>query len=103
MNRDSSEPAIPDGLELARTTPEFDEHTVPPGLLKAHQVAAGVWGRLVVSRGRLDFTFEDQADERRSVGPGESVVIPPQRPHRIVIIGPVRFCVEFHRPPQTGS
>lgn len=87
---------LPPGVALARTTPTFDQDSVPAGLLRAHQVAEGVWGRLVVHRGRLTFCFEDD-DQRRIVAAGESVVIPPQRPHHLELDGPVSFAVEFHR------
>jgi len=89
---------LPEDLELVRTTPVFDEHSVPAGLLRAHQVAEGVWGRLVVHEGGLVFVFEDVADEPRPVSAGGHVVIPPARPHHLVVDGPVRFVVEFHRP-----
>ena len=74
----SSLPTLPDGLELTRTTKVFDNDTAPAGLLKAHQVAEGVWARLVMHSG--------------------SVVIPPQRLHHVVLGEPATFVVEFYRP-----
>lgn len=88
---------LPVGLELVRTTPTFDEASVPPGLLAEHQVAESVWGRLVVHDGELAFVFEDERDEPHRVAAGESMVIAPSRPHHLEVIGPVRFAVEFHR------
>lgn len=88
---------LPSGLTLQRTTSTFDEHTTPAGLLRAHRVATGVWGRLVVESGSLDFVFEDAPDDVRVVGTGEHQVIPPSVPHRVVLHGPVRFAVEFFR------
>ncbi len=88
---------FPDGLRLVRTTPEYDEGTVPTGLLAAHRVASGVWGRLVVRTGALRFVFEEGPDEGRVVEAGETQTIPPDVSHHIVTIGPVRFAVEFHR------
>lgn len=88
---------LPDGLTLQRTTRTFDEHTVPAGLRAAHAVAEGVWGRLVVAQGSLGFVFEDTPDRVRTITTGEHQVIPPSRLHHIVIDGPVRFAVEFHR------
>ena len=87
--------SLPSDLELARTTAEFDEHTVPAGLLRDHRVAAGVWGRLVVSSGRLRFGFGD--DDEADVVAGDAIVIPPERVHHVHVVGPVRFHVEFHR------
>lgn len=91
--------SLPAGLELARTTDEFDEHTVPAGLLRDHRVAAGVWGRLIVRSGALQFGFGD--DPEFGVAAGDSVVIPPARLHHVALVGPVRFVVEFHRPADT--
>lgn len=88
---------LPAGLTLQRTTPTFDEQSTPAGLRKAHRVADGVWGRLRVERGSLGFVFEDRPDEVRTVSAGASQVIPPSRAHHVVIVGPVRFAVEFHR------
>ena len=91
--------SLPDGLVLARTTDEFDEHTVPTGLLRNHRIATGVWGRLVVRAGALRFGFGD--DDEFVVAAGASVVIPPDRVHHVAVAGPVRFAVEFHRAPDT--
>ncbi len=91
--------SLPHGLELDRTTDEFDERTVPTGLLRDHRVATGVWGRLVVRSGALRFGFGD--DDEFVVSAGASVVIPPDRVHHVAVDGPVRFAVEFHRAPDT--
>lgn len=91
---------LPDGLALVRTTDEFDQDSVPAGLRRAHRVAEGVWGRLVVRAGSLGFRFED-GDQPLRVEVGEWVVIAPERPHRVEPDGPVRFVVEFHRRPRS--
>ncbi len=83
-------------MNLVRTTPEFDESTVPAGLLGEHRVAPGVWGRLIVRAGALGFGFEGRPE--RVVPAGEHVAIPPDVTHHVRIVGPVRFVVEFHRP-----
>jgi tellurite resistance-related uncharacterized protein len=89
---------LPDGLVLTRTTDVFDDGSVPAGLLRAHRVADGVWGRLLVHEGSLVFRFED-GDQPLRAGAGEWIVIPPARPHHVELVGPVRFAVEFHRAP----
>lgn len=93
---------LPAGLRLARTTPTFDQDTVPPGLLATHRVADRVWGRLVVHTGALTFHFEDEPGRHRRVGAGQDLVIPPNRPHHLELDGPVTFAVEFHRDPTDG-
>ena len=94
----SSLPTLPDGLELTRTTKVFDNDTAPAGLLKAHQVAEGVWARLVMHSGSAGFVFEDTPDELITVTDGGNVVIPPQRLHHVVLGEPATFVVEFYRP-----
>lgn len=94
---------LPDGLELARTTDVFDETNHPGGLMRAHQVAAGVWGRLLVHSGHVVFVFEDQSDQPRVVAAGESQVIPPERRHHVAFDGPATFAIEFHREPARGG
>jgi len=82
---------------LQRTTPDFDEHTVPAGLLRAHEVAAGVWGELTVLEGALRFVWEDGDAAPIDLAAGDSVVIPPQVPHRVEPGPGARFHVAFHR------
>ena len=94
----SSLPTLPDGLELTRTTKVFDNDTAPAGLLKAHQVAEGVWARLVMHSGSAGFVFEDTPDELTTVADGGNVVNPPQRLHHVVLGEPATFVVEFYRP-----
>lgn len=95
----SARPELPEGVELTRTTKVFDNDSAPAGLLKAHQVAKAVWGRLVVHTGEVGFVFEDEPDELITTAAGGNVVIPPQRLHHVVLDGPATFVVEFYRAP----
>jgi tellurite resistance-related uncharacterized protein len=97
---DDAVPAIlPADAVLVRTTSEFDETTTPQGLLRAHHLAADVWGVVEVRSGALRFVFEDARDDAaRTVTAGDRQVIPPATPHHIEFTEPVRFVIEFHRP-----
>lgn len=86
---------LPAGAELVRVTETFDEGTVPRGLLRAHRVAPGTWGRLVVASGCLCFVWEDDGSVVELVA-GDDQVIPPDTPHRVDITESVRFNVEFY-------
>lgn len=88
---------LPDEAVFVRSTPDFDEHSVPAGLLAAHRVADGVWGRLVVRDGSIVIVFEDDPEWRYSIAAGSSQVLPPGARHHVEIVGPVQFAVEFHR------
>lgn len=88
--------ALPSGLTLVRTTKMFTDETVPDGLLTAHRLAPGVWGRLRVEAGPVVFVLED-SQERRSLGPGDAQVIEPDVAHHVEPGEGARFVVEFHR------
>lgn len=94
---------LPEGLERVRTTPRFDQDSVPAGLLNEHRVADGVWGRLIVHDGALRFVFDagraDSGATSRCLTPGSVQVIPPAVVHHVELVGPVDFEVEFWRAP----
>lgn len=90
-------PGPPDGTDHLRTTEVFDNDSVPEGLLRAHRIADGVWGRLLVHTGGLRFVFEDQSERPIVVHAGGGILIPPGRPHHLEIDQPVTFAIEFHR------
>ena len=95
----SSPPGIPVGYELTRTTETFGHESVPAGLLRAHRVSDGVWGRLVVRSGTVTFVFEDDAANPHLLNAGESIVIPPARLHHVETSPTAKFAVEFYRLP----
>lgn len=95
MNR----PQLPGGLEHVRTTDVFDNTTVPAGLLRAHRVADGVWGNLVVHTGTVTFVFDDEPDHPIAARSGDTVAIPPARQHHLELDEPATFAIEFHRIP----
>jgi tellurite resistance-related uncharacterized protein len=94
---------IPDGFELARTTPTFTNDTVPAGLLAAHRVADKIWARLVVHSGEVGFVFEDEPHTPITITAGGSIAIPPGRLHHVELDQPATFAVEFYRTPETPS
>lgn len=88
--------ALPDTVEKYSQSRAFTETTTPANFQKHHATRPGVWGRLVVESGAIE--FEWQADARRSaLTKGDTVVIPPETPHRVILGGPVSFFVEFYR------
>ena len=46
---------LPDSVQHYRSTPIFDESTVPKGLLRDHETKVGVWGRIRVLEGALHY------------------------------------------------
>ena len=92
--------SLPPGLSLVRVTNSFDVETTPKGLRRAHRIATGVWGLLVVNAGSLLFVFEPNdagPGTSHRVKAGEQVVIPPQVLHHVEPDSDAVFCVEFHQ------
>jgi tellurite resistance-related uncharacterized protein len=87
-------PPIPDGVQEYRRSATFTEDNVPAGLLREHGTKPGVWAVIVVESGQLDYTFESPF-RTFLLGPERPGVIPPEVPHHVTVIGPVRFHVEF--------
>lgn len=88
---------LPDNVKLYKSTPEFTHETVPQALQRNHTTAEQVWGRIVVSEGSLRYVVVEPDPGVYILRAGEPGVIEPRMKHHVDIIGPVRFCVEFHR------
>ena len=86
---------LPNGLTLVRSSPEWNEHTIPAGLLRDHRIAAGTWGQLIVHFGRLRFTLRTTPEFDVIVDPDATQAIPPEIKHVVHPLGPVRFSIHF--------
>ena len=89
---------LPGGLEVVRTSREWDESTMPAALRRAHRVAPGVWGRLQVREGRIRFRADTSPPLDVVVEAGSSQPIPPETDHDVEPQGDARFSVEFLGP-----
>lgn len=89
---------IPDEAEVYKTTPVFDEESVPKGLLKDHSLKVGTWGRLKVLSGSVEF---HEAGEVTVLLPEAPGVVLPEVVHHLVLLGPVRFVIEFLKVPHS--
>jgi len=79
-----------------KSTPEFDQDSLPAAIRNAHSTKQGVWGLLVVSEGKVRLVFHEPRREV-SVSPGSPATIPPQAVHHVEVDGPMRMRVEFYR------
>jgi tellurite resistance-related uncharacterized protein len=89
---------FPEGLTNLRRAGPWDQDSLPSGLLRAHRIPEGQWGRLGVHDGTIDFEFE--VSERLGassvhLATGTQQPIPPGVPHRLIPTGPVRLEIEF--------
>lgn len=88
--------AMPAGKSEFSRTKAFTGNTVPSGLLAAHALNEGVWGRLHVVSGTLKLVFEG-APEVFEISEGQNFDIPPIERHHVKIEGPVSFYVAFYK------
>jgi len=90
---------LPANMVHDRTTSEWDEDSIPRAIRRDHKVAPGVWGRLCVYQGNIRFRFSDGLAGGPPgdglLGAGNHQLIPPERPHRVEVVGPVRLSIEF--------
>jgi tellurite resistance-related uncharacterized protein len=86
---------LPDALRQVRTSPVWDEDSLPAGLRRAHRVAAGTWGRIVVEEGSLSFAAATTPPVEVMVGAGETQAIPPEVEHAVEPAAHVSFRIEF--------
>jgi tellurite resistance-related uncharacterized protein len=88
---------LPEHVRHYKSTPQFDQDSVPAGLLRNHTTGAQVWGKIVVAEGRLRYCIEEPEAQQHVLEAGSDGVVEPQMAHHVEVIGPVRFCVEFYR------
>lgn len=89
-------PAAPNVLEMYKRTVDFDQNSVPKGLLAEHKTRVGVWGRIVIEHGVLGYHVQSM-DAHYQLMPNAVGVIVPQLLHHVEIVGRVCFFVEFYK------
>jgi tellurite resistance-related uncharacterized protein len=85
-----------------RSTPVFDETTLPAALRGEHRAKAGVWHVIRVIEGQVALRFFDQ-DPDLVLSPGSPGFILPDQPHSIAPLGRMRVQVDFYNAPPDGE
>ena len=88
---------IPSNVSPYKKTLIFTERTVPAGLLKNHNTKEGVWGKIVIESGLLEYTIQEPTYEITQLSPNNHGVVEPLIKHYIKPLGPVNFYIEFYR------
>lgn len=89
---------IPDLVGPARSTPAWDETTMPERLRRDHRLGPSTWAVVVVEEGVLVFSAPALGDPpplERKVEPGVPQAVPPAAVHHIEPLGPVRFHLDL--------
>ncbi|WP_109354348.1 DUF1971 domain-containing protein [Sphingorhabdus sp. EL138] len=86
-----------------RSTPVFDETSLPQALQAAHNTKAGTWGVLEIISGSLHYVIEE-SQETRLMTTGDRQLIEPEQLHHVTLVGPMQMQVHFYRKkPDIGS
>lgn len=88
---------LPNSVTPYKRTPEFTELSVPKGLLSDHQTKEGVWGKIVILQGYLEYTIIEPELEVIELSASKPGVVEPSILHYIKPLGKVNFYVEFYR------
>jgi tellurite resistance-related uncharacterized protein len=84
-----------------RSTPVFDEATLPAALQREHRTKAGVWGLVRAIEGTLKLTYLDSGSEI-IITPDLPAVVLPEQPHLVTPLGPMKMQVDFYDQPPGG-
>lgn len=85
-----------------KSTPVFDEASLPAGLRREHRTKEGVWGVIRVLKGELRYRVLDPASETIIDRDHPGLVLPNQ-PHLVEPLGAMQMQVDFYdRDPSTN-
>lgn len=89
--------ALPSHVIAYKKTPEFNQDTVPAGLLKQHATKEGTWGKIIILEGQLRYRILEPSIEEIMLNTSYFGVVEPTILHEVETVGSVRFLVEFYR------
>lgn len=81
-----------------RSTPIFDQDTLPAALRRRHDTKEGVWGVIRVFEGELSLTILDPASEG-ILTPDNPGLVLPRQPHFVTPTEPMKMQVDFYDQP----
>lgn len=82
---------------------EFVDATLPAGLVRDHATARGVWARIHVLLGVLDYHVGEPLNRTLRLAAGSVGIVVPEVRHRIEPIGRVKVRIEFARSARLSS
>lgn len=78
-----------------KSTPVFDQGTLPAGLRKEHRTKAGVWGVINILEGSVRYRILDPVSETILDVDHPGLVMPAQ-PHLVEPLGDMTLRVDFY-------
>ena len=87
---------LPPNVVKYAESPMFSAETVPDKLTSEHRLKPGVWGRLCVGKGLVEFHTTGPASSTTAVRAGESLIIEPALSHFVRLSADAQFKVTFY-------
>lgn len=78
-----------------RSSPVFDERSLPAALRREHRTKQGVWAVIRVLEGELKLTLTDSG-EVLMLSPGKPAIVLPDQPHLVEAQGSMQMQVDFY-------
>ena len=78
-----------------KSTPVFDQDTLPAGLRAEHRTKAGVWGVIRVLEGQVRYRILAPHGET-VLDPDKPGLVQPEQPHCVEPLGAMRMRVDFY-------
>lgn len=78
-----------------KSTPVFDEATLPAGLRKEHRTKQGVWGVIRILHGQVKYRVLEPVSET-ILDPDRPGLVLPGQPHLVEPLGPMQMVVDFY-------
>jgi tellurite resistance-related uncharacterized protein len=81
-----------------RSTPVFDETTLPSALRNRHSTGAGIWGVIRVMQGQVRLNYLDPPSQIILDGATRGALLPGQL-HFVEPLGPFKMQIDFYDQP----
>lgn len=88
---------FPPGFVSYKKSPVFAEGSIPQGLQSQHSTKKGVWGKIQVLAGQLEYTLLPPINRKITLQSVPEGIIVAEVLHYVKPQGTVRFYVEFFR------
>jgi len=94
-------PSIPDDFINYKSTPLFTKTNIPKMFLHLHNTKAGVYGKIIVTKGQLKFfgfaERRGEVEQEIILENGESAISPPEYWHKVEFLTEnTEFYVDFY-------
>lgn len=87
---------FPDNFIPYKKTPVFTEESLPSGLKNDHSTKVGIWGKIIVIKGKLQYRVASLNTDME-LSPGEPGIVLPEIIHSVTPLNMVKFYVEFYK------